>query len=89
MSLDPQSIVKRYIDELYNLANVGLVREICADLITRHDPDSNTRLNHQQQIERIRAVVEYNFPPFQKCGFVRRRLELDLHGRAMGLMAHP
>jgi hypothetical protein len=42
-----------YWDRVYNDMEVELVREICADPIVRHDPESVTSLSHDEQIERI------------------------------------
>jgi hypothetical protein len=49
----PLELIQMYWDRVYNEMEVELVREICADPIVRHDPESVTSLSHDEQIERI------------------------------------
>jgi hypothetical protein len=46
-------LIQIYWDRVYNAMEVELVREVCADPILRHDPDSVTPLSHDEQIARI------------------------------------
>ena len=48
-----QVLLERYWEECSNQGNVELVRELCADPITRHDPGSATTLSHDEQIARL------------------------------------
>jgi aminoglycoside/choline kinase family phosphotransferase len=49
----PLELIQIYWERVYNDMEVELVREICADPIVRHDPQSITSLSHDEQIERI------------------------------------
>jgi hypothetical protein len=49
----PLELIHIYWDQVYNALDVELVREVCADPILRHDPDSVTPLSHDEQIARI------------------------------------
>lgn len=54
-----QILMERYWDEVNNEGKLELVREFCADPITRHDPDGKTTtLTHDEQIARIRFGIE-------------------------------
>ena len=49
----PLELIQLYWDRVYNDLDVELIREICADPIVRHDPESVTTLSHDEQIERV------------------------------------
>jgi hypothetical protein len=53
-----QRILERYWDEVNNQGKLELVRELCADPITRHDPGKVTQLSHDEQIARIKLGIE-------------------------------
>ena len=53
-----QALLERYWDEVNNQGKLELIRELCSDPITRHDPGSVTRLSHDEQIERVRVGIE-------------------------------
>lgn len=53
--LSPVQVVRRYLDDIYHRGDVELVRELCADPVTRHDPGGTRTLTHQEQIDRINA----------------------------------
>ena len=54
-----QVLLERYWDEANNQGKLELIRELCADPITRHDPDGKTTpLSHDEQIERVRMGIE-------------------------------
>jgi len=42
MSLTPEAVVRRYVDELYHRRNVAAVAELVADPQIRHEPDGTT-----------------------------------------------
>lgn len=63
-SRTPLEIINLYWDEVWNKGNAELIREICADPITRHDPGKVTRLSHEEQIERVRSTVAEWGPTF-------------------------
>ncbi|MEL7209025.1 MAG: hypothetical protein AAGK32_12485, partial [Actinomycetota bacterium] len=50
-----QVLLERYWDEVSNEGNHELLRELCADPITRHDPGSVSTLSHDEQIERLKV----------------------------------
>ncbi|MGE4323277.1 MAG: phosphotransferase [Sphingobium sp.] len=60
----PREIIQLYWEEVWNKGNVELIREICADPITRHDIGSVTYLSHDEQIRRVRQQVEMIKPYF-------------------------
>jgi hypothetical protein len=53
----PRELIEIYWERVYNAREVELVREICADPIIRHDPQSATALSHDEQIERIQRSL--------------------------------
>lgn len=54
-----QQLLERYWEEASNQENYELVRELCADPITRHGPDGEvTRLSHDEQIARLKMGRE-------------------------------
>jgi hypothetical protein len=53
-----QILLERYWDEASNQGNVELVRELCADPITRHDPEKTTELTHDEQIARLQFGID-------------------------------
>jgi hypothetical protein len=60
----PQELIELYWDEVWNKGNVELIREICANPMIRHEPGKASRLDHDQQIERVRRTVEAVRPVF-------------------------
>lgn len=60
----PREIIELYWEEVWNRGNVELIREICAETMVRHEPGKILHLTHDQQIERVRAVVERIQPHF-------------------------
>ena len=53
-----QALLERYWEEVNNQGNLELIRELCSDPITRHDPGGITVLSHDEQIERVRVGIE-------------------------------
>jgi hypothetical protein len=53
-----QVLLERYWEEVNNEGDLELLRELCADPITRHDPDGDTTLSHQEQIDRLKIGLE-------------------------------
>jgi len=53
-----QVLLERYWEEVNNQGKLELIRELCSDPITRHDPGSVTVLSHDEQIERVRVGIE-------------------------------
>ena len=54
-----QVLLERYWEEASNQGHYELVRELCADPITRHDADGGiTTLSHDEQIARVKMGVE-------------------------------
>jgi hypothetical protein len=62
--LSPVHVVRRYLEDIYHRGNVELVRELCADPVTRHEPGATRTLTHQDQIERISADLPQWQPHF-------------------------
>lgn len=60
----PRELIELYWEEVWNRGNVELIREICADPMVRHEPGKTLRLSHDEQIERVRKVVENIRPHF-------------------------
>lgn len=60
----PLEIITLYWDEVWNKGEAELIREICADPITRHDPGMVTLLSHEKQIERVLSGVAKAAPRF-------------------------
>ncbi len=60
----PRDLIELYWEEIWNRGNVELIREICADPMVRHEPGKIARLTHDQQVERVRGVVEKIRPHF-------------------------
>lgn len=55
-----QILLERYWDEVNNEGKLELIRELCADPITRHDPDGKTTtLSHDEQIARVRFGLDH------------------------------
>lgn len=53
-----QLVMERYWEEVNNQGNFELIRELCADPITRHDPGKVSTLTHDEQIARVQFGVE-------------------------------
>ncbi|MCH2172935.1 nuclear transport factor 2 family protein [Myxococcota bacterium] len=53
-----QIVLERYWDEVNNQGKLELIRELCADPITRHDPGKVTTLSHDEQIARVKFGIE-------------------------------
>ena len=53
-----QVVMERYWEEVNNQGKLELIRELCADPITRHDPENVTTLTHDEQIARVRFGME-------------------------------
>ena len=53
-----QRVMERYWEEVNNRGNFELIRGLCADPITRHDPGKIATLTHEEQIARVRFGVE-------------------------------
>ena len=60
----PREIIDLYWEEVWNNGNVELIREICADPMTRHEPGETKILDHEAQIARVRGTVESIRPCF-------------------------
>ena len=61
MSEKPQAqvLLERYWEEASNQGQYELIRELCADPITRHDPGKPpTQLSHDEQIARVKFGAE-------------------------------
>jgi len=56
---EAQRLLERYWDEVNNQGHLELIRELCADPITRHDPEgTTTTLDHDEQIARVRFGID-------------------------------
>lgn len=66
----PREIIELYWEEVWNRGNVELIREICANPMVRHEAGKISRLTHDEQIERVRAVVEKIRPYFTHVALV-------------------
>ena len=53
-----QVVMERYWEEVNNQGKLELIRELCADPITRHDPEKVTQLSHDEQITRVQFGIE-------------------------------
>ena len=53
-----QIVMERYWEEVNNQGKLELIRELCADPITRHDPGKITQLSHDEQIARVQFGIE-------------------------------
>lgn len=60
----PRELINLYWEEIWNKGQVELIREICGDPMIRHEPGAITRLSHEQQIARVRKVVDEMHPHF-------------------------
>jgi hypothetical protein len=65
MTLTANEVINRYVAEIWNGGQVELVRELCADPVTRHDADKITQLSHDQQIARLKGVISEMQPVFE------------------------
>jgi aminoglycoside phosphotransferase (APT) family kinase protein len=65
MVKSPRELIELYWTEVWNNRNVELIRELCADPIIRHDPDSVTALSLEDQIARVRQQSEAAEPYFE------------------------
>lgn len=61
----PRELIELYWTEVWNNRNVEMIRELCADPIVRHDPNSTTRLSLEDQIARVRQQSEAAAPYFE------------------------
>ncbi len=61
----PLELIDLYWNEVWNNRNVELIREICADPIQRHDPDSTTTLSVDDQVARVRQQSNATEPFFE------------------------
>ncbi len=69
-TLGPSEIVGLYIEQAWNESRAELVREICANPITRHYSGGTKQLSHDEQIERINQVNAEKGPKFSEvCRF--------------------
>jgi hypothetical protein len=50
----PRELIELYWERVWNNREADLIREICADPIIRHDPNSVTALSHDEQVNRVR-----------------------------------
>ncbi len=54
-----QVVMERYWEEVNNQGKLELIRELCANPITRHDPgEKTTELTHDEQIARVEFGIE-------------------------------
>lgn len=69
-TLGPNEIVGLYIEQAWNQSRAELVRELCANPITRHYAGGTTQLSHDEQIARITKVNAEKGPQFSEvCRF--------------------
>ncbi len=61
----PRELIELYWTEVWNNRNAELIRELCADPIVRHDPNSTTALSLEDQIARVRQQSEAAEPYFE------------------------
>jgi len=61
----PKELIELYWTEVWNNRNAGLIRDLCADPIIRHDPGSVTALSVEDQIARVRQQSESAEPYFE------------------------
>lgn len=57
-------IVERYVYDLYNGRETGLVHEICGDPMLRHSAGSIVELSRDEQLQRITTDLEKHHPEF-------------------------
>ena len=60
----PRELIELYWERVWNNREAELIREICADPIIRHDPNSVTALSHDEQVNRVRQQSEKMEPFF-------------------------
>lgn len=60
----PREIIELYWDKVWNKGQVELIREICASPMIRHEAGKVILLDHDQQIARVRKVVDDIQPRF-------------------------
>ena len=60
----PRELIELYWERVWNNREADLIREICADPIIRHDPQSVTRLSHDEQVNRVRQQSSKMEPYF-------------------------
>lgn len=65
MALTADQVVTRYTDEIWNKGNLELIRELCADPITRHEAGKVVLVSQDEQIRRISAVRTAMQPFFE------------------------
>lgn len=61
----PRELIELYWTEVWNNRNADLIRDLCADPIVRHDPNSVTALSVADQIARVRQQSEAAEPYFE------------------------
>lgn len=66
----PREIIELYWEEVWNRGNVELIRDICANPMVRHEAGKISYLSHDEQIERVRSVIEKIKPHFTHVAVV-------------------
>lgn len=61
----PKELIELYWEEVWNKRNTQMIRELCADPITRHDPGCVTELSVDDQIARVNQQSEQAEPYFE------------------------
>ena len=62
--LTADEVVTRYTREVWSAGKVDMVRELCADPVTRHEAGSVRQLSHDEQVARVAAVLARATPSF-------------------------
>lgn len=61
----PRELIEIYWTEVWNNRKADLIRELCADPIVRHDPNSTTELSLEDQVARVQQQSETAEPYFE------------------------
>lgn len=61
----PRELIELYWTEVWNNRNAEMIRELCADPIVRHDPNSTTALSLDDQVARVLQQSETAEPFFE------------------------
>lgn len=54
----PRELIQLYWEEVWNKGDVELIREICTDPMIRHYPGKRVTLGHDEQVERVRKLID-------------------------------
>ncbi len=71
----PKELIELYWTEVWNNRYAEMIRELCADPITGHDPGSVTALPLEGQIARVRQQREHA-EPFSRTKYCMRTIPM-------------